>query len=87
MGRSTTPTYIVRIATRQSRAGSVGHTAMAWSCKHCGRPTAANLAKWVHDLEASQMPGGCNAHLGADPVTSAAIYRNGSDTVVARYGR
>jgi hypothetical protein len=55
----------------------------SWHCKRNGRPTAANLAAYVASFEASTMPGGVNAHLGATRVASARIRRNtyAGDTV------
>lgn len=75
MGRSVTPKYVFEIETFLSRAGKVRHTSMIWR-KEYGRPTVANLDKWVTSYEESCKPGGCNAHLGVDPVVSAKIRLN-----------
>lgn len=72
MGRSYTPRYSFRIITVLSRAGKVCHTPMIWR-KEYGRPTTKNIDKWVTQYEESCKPGGCNAHLGHDPVVSALI--------------
>ena len=59
---------------------------MSWNCKRSGRPTEANLRKWVIGFEASTLPGGCNAHLGPEIVRKATVLLNdGSQTVVAEY--
>ena len=58
----------------------------SWNCRRDGRPTAANLAKFVESFEASTQPGQCNAHLGVTKVLSASVKLNdGSAKVVARY--
>lgn len=54
MGRSTTPTYVVDIPGSSMPA--------AWRREY-GRPTAANLKKYMETLVASIQPGGCNSHL------------------------
>ena len=84
---STTPTYIVKIVD-----GKYSYTPSAWRVTSRtqvaadGKPTAANLAKYVASVEASTQPGGCNAHLGATKIKWAAIYRNdGSMKTVAEY--
>jgi len=84
MGRSSTPAYSFSIQTFLSRAGKVRHTSMIWR-KEYGRPTTANLDKWVTSYEESLKPGGCNAHLGYDPVVSVEIKRNvvGGDVVAS----
>lgn len=87
MGRSTTPKYSFKISTVLSRAGKVGHTAMIWKSEY-GRPTTANIDKWVTKYEESLSPGGANAHLGYDPVVSVEIKRNVVDgDVVATWER
>jgi hypothetical protein len=87
MGRSTTPTYAFRIETFLSLSGKVSHTSMAWK-KEYGKPTTANIDKWVTAYEESCKPGGCNAHLGIDPVVSVEIKRNVSGgEVVATWER
>jgi hypothetical protein len=71
MPRDTTPTYVVEIRTTGH-----GWTPAPWHCGRNGRPTEANLALYVGDLEKSTAPGGCNAHLGETTVTRAWIRRN-----------
>jgi hypothetical protein len=71
MARDLTSTYVVEI-----RTPGFGWTPAAWHCGRNGRPTEANLAQYVEDLEKSTMPGGCNAHLGATRVARAWIRRN-----------
>lgn len=82
MGRTATSKYAVSITVPGYR-----YTLAAWRCNQSGRPTQANLAKYVHAFEASTKPGGCNAHLGEQHVTSAYIKVNsGYDgAIVARY--
>jgi hypothetical protein len=48
-----------------------------------GKPTTANIDKWVDTFEESMKPGGCNAHLGFHPVLSAEILDqfNGNEVV------
>jgi hypothetical protein len=72
MSRDPAPsTYVVEIDTPGHR-----WTPAPWNCRQNGRPTAPNLARYVQDLEASTMPGGCNSHLGATRVASARIRYN-----------
>lgn len=79
--RDTTTKYQVRI-----KVSGYGFPPMSWNCKRDGRPTGANLKKFVESFEASTRPGGCNAHLGATTVTKAAICLNdGSRKKVAEY--
>lgn len=60
----------------------------SWNCKRYGRPTEANLRKYVESFEASTRPGGCNAHLGIEVVARAEVRLNdGSGKVVAEYKR
>jgi hypothetical protein len=78
MGRSTTPRYVVEM--------SGGFTAAAWRVRQDGRPTDANLARYVAGFEASTAPGGVNAHLGTTRVRSAKVRENSyGGEVVARY--
>lgn len=62
------------------------YTPAAWPSKHLGRPTVANLARYVADFEASTLPGGVNAHLGPTRVVAARILTNrGERREVATY--
>lgn len=71
MGRTTTPAYVVQIADGRYRyAGS------AWVVATDGKPTEANLRRYVESFEASTRPGGANAHLGEVRVLRASIRRN-----------
>ena len=82
MGRSTTPKFVFSIVTVLSRAGKVAHTPMAWK-KEYGRPTTDNIDKWVTAYEDSCKPGGCNDHLGHDPVVSCEIRYNPGEVVAS----
>jgi hypothetical protein len=87
MGKSYTPKYLVRLETFLSRAGRVSSAPFEYRVKDAGRPNVANLAKFVEVFENSCKPGGCNAHLGIDPVLSAVIYENVGKRVVAEWSR
>jgi hypothetical protein len=79
--RDTTTKYQVRL-----KVSGYGFPPMSWNCKRDGRPTAANLKKFVESFEASTRKGGANAHLGATTVSRAAICLNdGSRKVVVSY--
>lgn len=77
---STTPAYRIEIS---ATGGS--YTPAGWNAKHSGRPTAANLARYVEGLEESTREGGVNAHLGATVVWSAKIIRQATGDTVATY--
>lgn len=88
MGRSTTPAYRVEFET----AAPIALTPMAWRvrddglAKGFGKPTDANLATFVEDLNASFDPGGVNEHVGQDAkATGARIVRQRDDQVVATW--
>lgn len=59
MGRVTTPRYRVEVEC----VGMVA-TPSAWR-KHYGRPTEANLIRFLEASNASMAPGGCNQHIAA----------------------
>lgn len=59
----------------------------AWRSKFNGRPTAKNLAAYVESMQASTLPGGCNAHLGATTILSATVTRQSDGAVVASFAR
>ena len=79
MGTSRTPKYIVQLHTP-----GFYNTPSEWSVrglyggKGCGKPTDANLAKYVEQFEKSMLPGGANDHLAAKNyhVVAAYIYLN-----------
>lgn len=50
-----------------------------------GKPTDANLAKYVKDFESGTQPGGPNDHLGVVKVTAAEITDTRTREIVARY--
>ena len=57
MGRSTTPTYVVRYVDQQ------GVHQVIWNTKQAGRPTKANLETWRKKMNESMKLGGCNEHI------------------------
>lgn len=61
MGRSRKLHYVIHVITSNS-SGWV--TPSEWKCRQSGRPTTANIDKYVTVFEDSLKPGGCNAHLG-----------------------
>jgi hypothetical protein len=82
MSRTATSKYAVSITVPGYR-----YSLASWRCNQSGRPTDANLARYVEAFEASTRPGGCNAHLGEQYVSSAYVKVNsGYDgQVVATY--
>jgi len=80
MGRSRLIPYIVRYSDTSPFAH---HTHPEYSVKHCGKPTEANLRKWVQDFEDSLRPNGINEHLGIFSIKTAEIYDQRKDEVVA----
>lgn len=88
MDESFTPTYRVAIRTTQGH-----YTPMEWQVRGrygmrgYGAPTAANLAAFVHQLEASHEPGGVNAHVGPTMILQATIVRQANNLVMAQYAR
>lgn len=80
MGRSRLIPYIVRYTTTSTWS----HTHPEWSIKRDGKPTEANLRKWVQDLEDSLRPNGINEHLGIFSVKTAEIYSQKRGEVVVK---
>jgi hypothetical protein len=86
MGRSTTPTYVVRIIVP-----GFFYTPSPWRVRSQGQipgdgqPTDDNLSAYVRGFEASCEPGGANAHLGPQKVTKARIVRQATGETVATY--
>lgn len=74
MGRSRMVRFVVKMTmsspTPEHNTLSDGGE---WPTKHAGRPTDANLAKYVAHFEASTAPGGCNEHLGRRVVWAAEV--------------
>jgi hypothetical protein len=86
MGRITTPKYAVEFFEVHTASGPTHWTPMGWNSKQAGRPTPANLAKFIDGYEASTRPGGVNAHIGPTVIGEARIVRNdGSHALVAGY--
>ncbi len=86
MGRTITPTY--RLEMEEQRAGSTSPamTRMAWK----GRPTDANLERYVFAYVDSLKSGGVNVHLseslGYMPIPHAArVVRQSTGQVVASW--
>jgi len=72
----------VRYTVRASIAGpGVLTDAMEYPVKHCGKPSAEGLAKFVKSHNASVEPGGCNEHLGAASVITEATLYDGATRV------
>lgn len=80
MGRSTTPTYVVKLHVR-----GYALTEMAWHCKDSGRPSDKTLRNYVAMFEASTQEGEANAHLGRTHVVSAYVRRQSTGEYAARY--
>jgi hypothetical protein len=84
--RDYTPKYVVKITD-----GRYSYTPMEWRVfgrglqKPDGKPTSANLAKFVQSYEASTQAGGSNAHLGATKIQTARIYNNLTGELVREY--
>lgn len=57
MGKSITPTFIVRYRDQQ------GPKILVWNTKSYGKPTLCALAQWRMMMNKSMKPGGCNEHL------------------------
>lgn len=83
---TTTPTYTVTL-----RVPGFYFTPAAWRVTSRtqipadGRPTEANLARYVDSFEASTRLGGANAHLGATRVARAFITDQRTGHKVAEY--
>lgn len=87
MGRSRSIKYVVRLefGTNTFNTPAEWRTRARNNVPSHGKPNAANLAKYVHGFEASTQPGGVNAHLGVQKVTSARVIDQETRTVVAEY--
>lgn len=79
--KTTTPTY-----TLQTESKLMSSPRMCWNVKVNGRPTVANIEKWVKGFNASLL--GINSHLtklfgGVEGCTivRAAVSFNGGETV------
>lgn len=83
MGRSTTPTFIVKF-----RCESGSHlTPHHWGKGDGARPNTAALERWVRRFEESTGVFGCNYHLGTQRVVSAEVIRQSTGQVVASYAQ
>ena len=89
MSRHSTPTFRIEYPSVRDAETErpIGFTSGGWDTKHCGRPTDASLARWVASLEASMLPGGCNAHIGICVVRHARVVRQASGEIVAMFRR
>jgi hypothetical protein len=63
MGRSITPRYALYLD--YGRASGWGQFASAWDCRRDGRPTVANVERFVSRFVKTQYVGGVNAHIAA----------------------
>jgi hypothetical protein len=80
MGRTITPTYAVHLFVPGTSI-----TPAAWDVRRNGRPTDANLTRYVRAFEQSTLPGGPNAHLGPMRVLRARVRHQRSGEFVAEY--
>ena len=90
MGRIVTPTYRVEVVERRTASSNPAVTRMAWDCRSKGRPTDANLERYVLAYADSLKSGGVNVHLseslGFMPIPhSARIVRQSTGQVVASW--
>lgn len=82
MGMSRTWTYSLRF-----KLASGAHvTPHQWRVKQSGKPTTANIDKWVTQYEKS-LTDGVNKHLGPDQVTSAHVIDQRTGDTVATWTR
>lgn len=81
MSSQSTPTHRIEFADPTL-------TPCAWR-KHYGRPTTANLVKYVEKFNDSVKPGGCNEHLSKvmpDGITGMVrLVRQSDNQVVTNY--
>jgi hypothetical protein len=84
MGRSVTPKYAMTVDGNPE-------TCFTWDCKRYGRPTVANIEKWVMAFAKSLEVGGSNAHLSESlgyipyPRTVVVKYNERNGVVVASW--
>ncbi len=87
MGKSVTPPYRLEIRV----ISGAHYTPLSWDVKSgvnrtgCGKPTVANIDKWVTAFEASMLTH--NKHLGIDQVTFAKVIDQRTGEVVATWVR
>lgn len=86
MGRIRTPAYRVELKTLGFYL-----TPAAWNIRGDGlvhgngKPTHANLKKYVESIHKSFEPGGANAHIGYLRIIRATIIRQADDEVMATW--
>jgi hypothetical protein len=92
MGRIITPKYRLEIkpVPKPGRDGFYEFTAQAWEVKTKGKPTAANIEKYIRAFVESQKIGGCNEHLARSAgfiqvPNCARIVRQSDGQVVAEW--
>ena len=87
MGRTRTIPIVVvfdRVLATDGKAWrEVRHTPAPWDTRRYGKPTEANLARFIQELESSTAPDGVNAHLGVMQVSAARIVRQRDGKVLA----
>ena len=90
MGRSRLIPFTISITCSDDK----GYTPCEWYVRRRpqrgpadGKPTSANIAKWVVAFERSREPGQPNAHLGMAMVLTASITDQRKGEVVAEWSR
>lgn len=87
MGNSRLIRFLIKIETVLSRQGKSFYHPFEWRVKDSGKPTESNLDEWVRVFENSCLPGGCNQHLGVDPVLSAKIIDQRKGSLLCTWNR
>lgn len=85
-GRTLTPKYVLDL---YGYAGVRASTPIGWSVKQHGKPTDANVQRWVARFNQSLAPGGANAHLGRAARAVGGVLRRNTGfagQIVARWG-
>lgn len=87
MGKITTPTYRIEVSCISFLNKRREIHSFAWDCSKEGRPTSANIQKWIAGFNKSLEIGGSNQHLNGtqSPYNNGTIYRQKTGTKVAEY--
>lgn len=94
MGKTFTPTYRLEVTENARKSYTAPlrgmHNTFGWKAKEYGKPTTANLEKWITAYHESLKLGGCNEHLsrslGYLPTLKAAkIIRQSTGEVMAEW--
>jgi hypothetical protein len=90
--KNTTPKYRLEFnpIPKPDRKSFYGFSPMAWEVKSKGKPTEANIEKYVRAFVDSQKIGGCNEHLSRSAgfiqvPNRARIIRQADNQVVAEW--